>query len=312
MYGRAEPKPVPAQFSGEERAAMRRAQEAERAAARAMLAGAGGPAYAAVELPPQLSLDCQRYKWRQSQSHVEVFVPLPVGLPARAVHVQLSTRAISIVVDEAPVLSGELWREIKAEESHWYISDGVLEVVMLKRCRRGHYEAGTTNAGGCRGWGCEQSQQREAWSRVQVVRCWVCLHVQKEMQAGTKSLVPGAHPGQCTTDFCLDATVHASRPRWVPTCRHILEGGGAACSTARDASLRAPAAGLLQLPMRGAGAAAPAAAAQAAGAAGEAGEADRGLARGGFPRPAAPGFSVNCQGSWQFIANHLPSTSHVH
>lgn len=57
MYGRAEPKPAAARYSGEERAAMRRAQEAERTSARAMLAGAGGPAYAAVELPPQLSLD---------------------------------------------------------------------------------------------------------------------------------------------------------------------------------------------------------------------------------------------------------------
>ncbi|KAL4427969.1 hypothetical protein ABPG75_002058 [Micractinium tetrahymenae] len=146
MYGRAEPKPAPAEYSAEERAAMRRVQEAERTAARAALAGAGGPTYATVELPPELSLDCQRYKWRQSQSHVEVFVPLPAGLPARAVVVQLSTKAISIVVDEAPVVAGQLWREIKAEESHWFIADGVLEVVMLKRCRRGHYEAGTTNA----------------------------------------------------------------------------------------------------------------------------------------------------------------------
>lgn len=153
MYGRAEPKPAAARYSGEERAAMRRAQEADRTAARTILAGAGGAAYAAVELPLQLSLDCQRYKWRQSQSHVEVFVPLPAGLPARAVRVQLSTRAISILVDEAPVLVGQLWREIKAEESHWYVSDGVLEVAMLKRCRRGHYEAGTTNAGGPGGQG---------------------------------------------------------------------------------------------------------------------------------------------------------------
>lgn len=86
-------------------------------------------------------------------------MPLPAGLPARAVHVQLSTRAISVVVDEAPVLAGQLWREIKAEESHWYISDCVLEVVMLKRCRRGHYEAGTTNAGGCFGGSMRHSME---------------------------------------------------------------------------------------------------------------------------------------------------------
>lgn len=32
-----------------------------------------------------------------------------------------------------------------------YVTDGVLELSLLKRCRRGNYEAGTTNAGGRRG-----------------------------------------------------------------------------------------------------------------------------------------------------------------
>jgi hypothetical protein len=142
---------------------MRRAAEADKASARLALQRGGGPAYAAVELPPQLSLDCQRYKWRQSQSHVEVFVPLPEGLPAGRVAVRLSTSAISVCVDEAPVLAGRLYREIKAEESTWFIQDGVLEISMLKRCRRGAYEAGKTNSGGWEagqlrlgavGWGC--------------------------------------------------------------------------------------------------------------------------------------------------------------
>ncbi|EFN58095.1 hypothetical protein CHLNCDRAFT_142413 [Chlorella variabilis] len=146
MYGRAEPKPAAPRYSGEELAAMRREAEAAKAAARLALQCGGSAAYAAVELPPQLSLDCQRYKWRQSQSHVEVFVPLPEGLPAGRVAVQLSTSAISVCVDEAPVLAGRLYREIKAEESTWYVQDGVLEVVMLKRCRRGNYGAGKTNA----------------------------------------------------------------------------------------------------------------------------------------------------------------------
>ena len=63
---------------------MRRAAEAGKSAARLALQSAGGAAYAALHLPPLLSLDCQRYKWRQNQSHVEVFVPLPEGLQATA------------------------------------------------------------------------------------------------------------------------------------------------------------------------------------------------------------------------------------
>ena len=146
MYGRSDPKPLPALYSVEERAAMRREAEAGKVAARLALQQ-GGPTYATLELPPLLGLDCQRYKWRQNQSHVEVFVPLPEGLPADRVVVQLRTAAINVWVDEAPVLAGRLFREIKAEESTWYIQDGVLEIVMLKRCRRGHYETGKTNAG---------------------------------------------------------------------------------------------------------------------------------------------------------------------
>lgn len=57
----------------------------------------------------------------QTQSHVEVFVPLPEGLPAGRVRVRLTTGTISVEVDEAPVLAGRLWREIKAEESTWWV-----------------------------------------------------------------------------------------------------------------------------------------------------------------------------------------------
>lgn len=147
MYGRLEPKPAAPAYSAEELAAMRRADEAGKAAARAALAGCGGPPYAALELPAELGLDCGRYKWRQSQSHVEVFVPLPPGLPAGRVDVRLTTTSLSIIIDEAPVLCGRLYRAVKAGESTWYCCDGVLELVLAKRSRRGAYEAGATNAG---------------------------------------------------------------------------------------------------------------------------------------------------------------------
>lgn len=123
---------------------MRRRDEAAAAAARrAALAGA---AYHAIELPANLGLECARYKWRQNQSHVEVFVPLPEGFRASKAQVQLRPGSISVVIDERPVLTGRLYREIKAEESTWFVQDGVLEISLLKRSRRGHYEGGTTNA----------------------------------------------------------------------------------------------------------------------------------------------------------------------
>jgi hypothetical protein len=144
MYGRVEPKPKEPVYTAEEKMAMQRREEDELAAGRrlALLP----QTYLALDIPRDMGMDCGTYKWRQSQSHVEIYVPLPEGLASRKVVVLLSTARITIEFDERPILKGSLYREIKAEESTWYIQDGVLEVVMLKRCRRGHYESGTTNA----------------------------------------------------------------------------------------------------------------------------------------------------------------------
>lgn len=46
-------------------------------------------AWLQVELAPGLSLDCGRYKWTQSQSHVEVFFPLPEHVAPRQARARL-------------------------------------------------------------------------------------------------------------------------------------------------------------------------------------------------------------------------------
>lgn len=123
---------------------MRERHEAE--AQRARLAAIQGEAYSAIELPQELGMECPGYKWRQNQSQVEIFIPLPEGTAHRHLQVTLTTSTIAVTVHERPVLRGKLFREIKAEESTWYIQDGVLEMILLKRNRKGHYERGTTNA----------------------------------------------------------------------------------------------------------------------------------------------------------------------
>lgn len=120
-----------------------REREEAACARRALLCGA---TYQAIEVPAGLGLECSGYKWRQNQSHVELFVPIPQGAGAAQVSVRLQPQSLSVVIDERPILVGQLYREIKAEESTWYIQDSVLEIVMLKRCRRGHYEGSATNA----------------------------------------------------------------------------------------------------------------------------------------------------------------------
>jgi len=77
---------------------------------------------------------------------VEVFVPLPPGTAASAVRVTLTPTALAVHVGGLRVLEGPLFAPVKAEDSVWAIADGVLELQLLKRCRRGQYAAGATNA----------------------------------------------------------------------------------------------------------------------------------------------------------------------
>lgn len=123
---------------------MRRREEEEKAAARR--AALAPPSYLAIDIPPGLGMDCGSYRWRQSQSHVEIFLPLPDGLSSSKVSVVLQPQYIAVEFDEKPKLKGQLYRAIKADESTWYCQDGVLEILMLKRNRKGNYENRTTNA----------------------------------------------------------------------------------------------------------------------------------------------------------------------
>jgi len=104
-------------------------------------------AYRGLEIAPNLGEDCGTYKWRQTQTYVEVFVPLPAGAVAsRDVKVRLSSTFLSVAVNGEPVVEGELHSPIKAEASTWVVVDGVLEMSLLKRNRRGNYDDGCTNA----------------------------------------------------------------------------------------------------------------------------------------------------------------------
>ena len=53
---------------------------------------------------------------------------------------------LRITVDGDRLIGGLLNAEIKQEESFWQISDGVLELTLLKRSRRGNYANGHDNS----------------------------------------------------------------------------------------------------------------------------------------------------------------------
>ena len=102
--------------------------------------------YLAIDIPRDMGMNCGSYRWKQNQSHVEIFLPLPENISASKITVKIKPSHIAIEFDERPMLKGQLYRDIKADESTWYVQDRVLDIVLLKRNRKGNYQDGTTNA----------------------------------------------------------------------------------------------------------------------------------------------------------------------
>ena len=143
MYGRANPKPLPPSFDAEDMRKMRAAEETRLLRLRD---ASSEDAWLAIGIPDALGLTFDTYKWRQNQSFVEVFVKLPTGARKHDVEVTLDVHRLVVRVRGAVIIDGTLHAAIKAELSTWIIVDDVLEMSLLKRNRRGHYENGTTNS----------------------------------------------------------------------------------------------------------------------------------------------------------------------
>ena len=148
MYGRLDPRPAPATYSAEEQKKMKARAEEEKVAARKAAVQMISAAYQQVEVPRELGVACSSYKWRQNQTYVEIYVPIGHVNTTNDVVVELKPKSILVEIAGRPVLGlkGELYRDIKAEDSTWYLQDGILEITLLKLSRRGQYANGETNA----------------------------------------------------------------------------------------------------------------------------------------------------------------------
>ena len=51
-----------------------------------------------IHMPDQLSTDCGSYKWRQNQSHVEVFVRLPVTAKPKQARRKLHCQDLPVIM----------------------------------------------------------------------------------------------------------------------------------------------------------------------------------------------------------------------
>lgn len=144
MYGNANPIAIRPKYTAEDLRRMEQKEEEEAMAKR--IEGPQEKSWNAIEIPEQLGIQLDEYKWKQNQSYVEIFYRLPRNIQSHRVKVELSPSDMAVIVAGEKVLHGKLFAPIKQDMSTWIIQDGVLEITLLKRYRRGKYQDGKTNA----------------------------------------------------------------------------------------------------------------------------------------------------------------------
>eukprot|EP00963_Diacronema_lutheri_P003088 scaffold261_cov336-Pavlova_lutheri.AAC.3 len=144
MYGNANPIAIRPKYNADDLRKMALREEEEARVQR--IEGPQEKSWNAIEVPDMLGMQQERCKWLQNQSYVEIYYRLPTNVRAHRVKVELAPQKLTIVVEGEKVLHGTLFAPIKQDMSTWIIQDGVLEITLLKRYRRGLYESGKTNA----------------------------------------------------------------------------------------------------------------------------------------------------------------------
>jgi len=81
--------------------------------------------------------DLEKYRWTQTLQEIEVLIPLPIKVKSRDISVDWSRRSIKAGLKNAPpILEGELYNHIKAEECNWYLDNGTTLVLSLEKINK--------------------------------------------------------------------------------------------------------------------------------------------------------------------------------
>ncbi|KAG8919173.1 hypothetical protein FRC01_001440 [Tulasnella sp. 417] len=77
------------------------------------------------------------YRWKQELGEVDVYVPVPKGTRGRDLVVNIQRNKLSVgLKGKEPILSGELCKEIKVDESTWTIEDQSTVLVHMEKVSR--------------------------------------------------------------------------------------------------------------------------------------------------------------------------------
>ena len=144
MYGNANPIAIRPKYNAEDLRKMALKEEEEARVQR--IEGPQEKSWNAIQVPDMLGIQQEKCKWFQNQSYVEIYYRLPTNARTHRVNVDLEPQRLSIEIEGEKVLHGTLFAPIKKDMSTWIIQDGVVEITLLKRYRRGLYERGKTNA----------------------------------------------------------------------------------------------------------------------------------------------------------------------
>ncbi|EPT03855.1 hypothetical protein FOMPIDRAFT_1022049 [Fomitopsis schrenkii] len=77
------------------------------------------------------------YKWKQELGEVDIVVPVPKGTRGRDLNVVIQKKKLSVgLKGKEPIMTGELCREIKVEESTWTIEDQEAVHIQLEKINK--------------------------------------------------------------------------------------------------------------------------------------------------------------------------------